>query len=70
MKLYQESSLHLEKTFNRKKLATPIGSDIEFDSSSSELIKKVKNCILKNITNPNFNVAVNFVKPVDTVKKS
>ena len=48
----------LEKTFNRKKLATPIGSDIEFDSSSSELIKKVKNCILKNITNPNFNVAV------------
>ena len=48
----------LEKTLNRKKLATPIGSDIEFDSSSSELIKKVKNCILKNITNPNFNVAV------------
>ena len=48
----------LEKTFNRKKLATPIGSDIEFDSSSSELIKKVKNCILKNITNPDFNVAV------------
>ena len=46
----------LEKTLNRKKLATPIGSDIEFDSSSSELIKKVKNCILKNITNPNFNV--------------
>ena len=48
----------LEKTLNRKKLATPIGSDIEFDSSSSELIKKVKNCILKNITNPNFNVAI------------
>ena len=48
----------LEKTLNRKKLATPIGSDIEFDSSSSELIKKVKNCILENITNPNFNVAV------------
>ena len=48
----------LEKTFNRKKLGTPIGSDIEFDSSSSELIKKVKNCILKNITNPDFNVAV------------
>ena len=46
----------LEKTFNRKKLATPIESDIEFDSSSSELIKKVKNCILKNITNPDFNV--------------
>jgi len=46
----------LEKTFNRKKLATPIDSDIEFDSSSSELIKKVKNCILKNITNPDFNV--------------
>lgn len=46
----------LEKAFNRKKLATPIDSDIEFDSSSSELIKKVKNCILKNITNPDFNV--------------
>ena len=46
----------LEKTFNRRKLATPIDSDIEFDSSSSELIKKVKNCILKNITNPDFNV--------------
>jgi len=48
----------LEKTLNRKKLATPIDSEIEFDSSSSELIKKVKNCILKNITNPDFNVAV------------
>ena len=46
----------LEKTLNRRKLATPIDSDIEFDSSSSELIKKVKNCILKNITNPDFNV--------------
>ncbi len=46
----------LEKTLNRKKLATPIGSDIEFDSSSSELIKKVKNCILENLTNPDFNV--------------
>ncbi|MDB4497491.1 ATP-binding protein, partial [Flavobacteriaceae bacterium] len=46
----------LEKTLNRKKLATPIDSEIEFDSSSSELIKKVKNCILKNITNPDFNV--------------
>ena len=47
----------LEKTLNRKKLATPIAfSDIEFDSSSSELIKKVKNCILENLTNPDFNV--------------
>jgi signal transduction histidine kinase/CheY-like chemotaxis protein/AraC-like DNA-binding protein len=46
----------LEKTLNRKKLATPIDSEIEFESSSSELIKKVKNCILKNITNPDFNV--------------
>jgi len=46
----------LEKTLNRKKLATPIDSEIEFESSSSELIKKIKNCILKNITNPDFNV--------------
>jgi signal transduction histidine kinase/FixJ family two-component response regulator len=46
----------LEKTLNRKKLANPIDSEIEFESSSSELIKKIKNCILKNITNPDFNV--------------
>ena len=46
----------LEKTLNRKKLASTIESEIEFDSSSSELIKKVKNCILENLTNPDFNV--------------
>ena len=46
----------LEKTLNRKKLASTIESLIEFDSSSSELIKKVKNCILENLTNPDFNV--------------
>jgi YesN/AraC family two-component response regulator len=46
----------LEKTLNRKKLASTIDSEIEFDSSSSELIKKVKNCILENLTNPDFTV--------------
>jgi len=46
----------LEKTLNRKKLTSTIDSEIEFDSSSSELIKKVKNCILENLTNPDFTV--------------
>ena len=56
MKCYQESSLHLEKTFNRKKLTQSISTEINFESSSKDLIKKVKICILENLTNPDFNV--------------
>lgn len=48
----------LEKSFNRKKLVATKNSEFEFESSSSELIKKIKNCILENIANPDFNVAV------------
>ena len=48
----------LEKTLNRKKLTQSISTEINFESSSKDLIKKVKNCILENLTNPNFNVAV------------
>ncbi|MDB2658494.1 AraC family transcriptional regulator, partial [Flavobacteriaceae bacterium] len=48
----------LEKTLNRKKLTQSTPTEINFESSSKELIKKVKNCILENLTNPDFNVAV------------
>ena len=48
----------LEKTLNRKKLTQSTSTEINFESSSKDLIKKVKNCILENLTNPNFNVAV------------
>ena len=46
----------LEKTLNRKKLTQSISTEINFESSSKDLIKKVKNCILENLTNPDFNV--------------
>ena len=48
----------LEKSLNRKKLVATKNSEIEFDSSSSELIEKIKNCILENIANPDFNVVM------------
>lgn len=48
----------LEKSLNRKKLVATKNSEIEFESSSSELIKKIKNCILENIANPDFNVVM------------
>ncbi len=48
----------LEKSLNRKKLVATNNSEIEFESSSSELIKKIKNCILENIANPDFNVVM------------
>lgn len=48
----------LEKTLNRKKLVATKNSEIEFESSSSELITKIKNCILENIANPDFNVVM------------
>ena len=56
MRYFLRVQFALEKTINRKKLALSTHSEIEFESSSSELIKKVKNCILENITNPDFNV--------------
>ena len=46
----------LEKTLNRKKLTQSISTEINFESSSKDLIKKVKICILENLTNPDFNV--------------
>ena len=46
----------LEKTLNRKKLTQSISTEINFESSSKDLIKKVKKCILENLTNPDFNV--------------
>ena len=46
----------LEKTLNRKKLTQSTSTEINFESSSKDLIKKVKNCILENLTNPDFNV--------------
>ena len=46
----------LEKTLNRKKLTQSTPTEINFESSSKDLIKKVKNCILENLTNPDFNV--------------
>ena len=48
----------LEKSLNRKKLVATKNSEIEFESSSSELIEKIKNCILENIANPDFNVVM------------
>ena len=48
----------LEKSLNRKKLVATKNSEIEFESSSSELITKIKNCILENIANPDFNVVM------------
>ena len=46
----------LEKTLNRKKLTQSISTEINFESSSKDLIKKVKKSILENLTNPDFNV--------------
>ena len=51
----------LERTLNRKKilnLEPEIQEEVNFDSSSAELVEKIKECILSNLTNPEFNVTM------------
>ena len=51
----------LERTLNRKKilnLEAEIQEEVNFDSSSAELVEKIKECILSNLTNPEFNVTI------------
>ena len=51
----------LERTMNRKKivnLESVNQTEVNFDSSSADLIDKIKECILSNLTNPEFNVTM------------
>ena len=51
----------LERTLNRKKILNlePATQDeVNFDSSSADLVEKIKECILSNLTNPEFNVTM------------
>jgi signal transduction histidine kinase/DNA-binding response OmpR family regulator len=51
----------LERTLNRKKILNlePVTQDeVNFDSSSAALVEKIKECILLNLTNPEFNVTM------------
>ena len=51
----------LERTLNRKKILNlePVTQDeVNFDSSSADLVEKIKECILSNLTNPEFNVTM------------
>ena len=51
----------LERTLNRKKILNlePVTQDeVNFDSSSDTLVEKIKECILSNLTNPEFNVTM------------
>jgi AraC-like DNA-binding protein len=51
----------LERTMNRKKivnLESVNQTEVNFDSSSSELVEKIKESILSNLTNPEFNVTM------------
>ena len=51
----------LERTMNRKKivnLESVNQTEVNFDSSSADLVEKIKECILSNLTNPEFNVTM------------
>lgn len=51
----------LERTFNRKvilNLESVTQDEVNFDSSSAALVEKIKECILSNLTNPEFNVTM------------
>ena len=51
----------LERTMNRKKivnLESVPQTEVNFDSSSAALVEKIKECILSNLTNPEFNVTM------------
>ena len=48
----------LERTLNRKKILGVDTTNIDFESSSKTLIHQIKECILSNLTNPDFNVVV------------
>jgi signal transduction histidine kinase/CheY-like chemotaxis protein/AraC-like DNA-binding protein len=51
----------LERTLNRKKILnieSVTQDEVNFDSSSADLVEKIKECILSNLTNPEFNVTM------------
>ena len=51
----------LERSMNRKKivnLESVTETEMNFDSSSAALVEKIKECILSNLTNPEFNVSM------------
>ena len=48
----------LERTLNRKKILGVDTTNIDFESSSINLVHQIKECILSNLTNPDFNVVV------------
>ena len=48
----------LERTLNRKKILGVDTTNIDFESSSKTLVHQIKECILSNLTNPDFNVVV------------
>jgi signal transduction histidine kinase/CheY-like chemotaxis protein/AraC-like DNA-binding protein/predicted negative regulator of RcsB-dependent stress response len=48
----------LERTLNRKKILGVDTTNIDFESSSITLVHQIKECILSNLTNPDFNVVV------------
>jgi len=51
----------LERDLNRKKitnLKNTEHNEVTFDSSSAALVEKIKECILSNLTNPEFNVTM------------
>jgi signal transduction histidine kinase/DNA-binding response OmpR family regulator len=51
----------LERTLNRKvilNLESVTQDEVNFDSSSAALVEKIKECILSNLTNPEFNVTM------------
>jgi len=51
----------LERTLNRKKILnieSVTQDEVNFDSSSADLVEKIRECILSNLTNPEFNVTM------------
>jgi AraC-like DNA-binding protein len=45
----------IERTINIKKISNISDTAVNFDGSESDLIVKIKECILTNLTNPDFN---------------
>ena len=48
----------LERTLNRKKILGLDTTNVDFESSSINLVHQIKECILSNLTNPDFNVVI------------
>jgi signal transduction histidine kinase/DNA-binding response OmpR family regulator len=56
--IFSRVQFALERSMNRKKIFDISRTNLDFDNTSAVLIEKIKECILSNLTNTDFNVTM------------